>query len=147
MFERGGVLRDELTYARVADLPQRLLLRGGGTLSAMTLRARARAEFTEVVEVFIVVAISAAEKPSTSGSTSAARQVLQGRDEGELDGLALLVARAGAGRAPARPPETSRFRTGPGEHGGPVGRRVLECGVHAAGAAFASSRGKKGSST
>jgi hypothetical protein len=39
----------------------------------MILRARARAEFTDVVEVAIMVAISAAEKPRTSNSSNAAR--------------------------------------------------------------------------
>lgn len=44
-----------------------------GTRSATSRRARASAELTEVVDVFMVVAISAAENPSTSKSTSAAR--------------------------------------------------------------------------
>ncbi|GAA0659889.1 hypothetical protein GCM10010193_08420 [Kitasatospora atroaurantiaca] len=47
---------------------------GDGTFSATSLRARARAEFTDVVEVSIMAAISAAEKPRTSNSSSAARE-------------------------------------------------------------------------
>ena len=72
-FQRGGVPGDDLAQARVVDLAQRLLLAGAGTFSATIRRARCRALFTDAVEVSIVVAISAAEKPRTSNSSSAAR--------------------------------------------------------------------------
>jgi hypothetical protein len=81
--------------AGVADIPQRLLLGGEGTFSATIARASCRALFTDAREVFIMVAISAAEKPRTSKSSSAARW---------LPGTSFLgvVARAAAGR-PAGP--------------------------------------------
>jgi hypothetical protein len=44
-----------------------------GTFSATTARARCRALFTEARDVRIIAAISAAEKPRTSNSSSAAR--------------------------------------------------------------------------
>lgn len=46
---------------------------GVGAIAAMVRRARARAEFTDVVLVTMISAISAAEKPRTSKSRSAAR--------------------------------------------------------------------------
>jgi hypothetical protein len=44
-----------------------------GTFSATIRRARCSALFTDAVEVSIVLAISAAENPRTSKSSSAAR--------------------------------------------------------------------------
>jgi hypothetical protein len=73
ILQRSGEPGDDLSQARIADLPQRLLLGRKGTFWAMIARARCRALFTDAVDVSIMLAISAAEKPRTSKSSSAAR--------------------------------------------------------------------------
>jgi hypothetical protein len=71
--ERIGVRADDGADFRVADLRRVCCWLTAGPHLAMILRALASAEFTEVVDVPIIAAISAAEKPSTSNSSGAAR--------------------------------------------------------------------------
>ncbi len=83
----------------------------------MVLRARCKALFTDATVVSSDSETSRAEKPSTSRMIEhralGGRQVLQRRDEGELDGLALLVACVRRGIAVPEPQRLVRVGLDP----------------------------------